>query len=384
VAKLRIFVSSTCYDLGVIRAELRPFIVSLGHEPVMSDYSDILYDPRSHTHDSCIKEVPNCDMVVLIIGSRFGGTGIPSVLEGFDFDALRTLSSKAELFEYKDKLSITQLEILKAAEQSIPVYAFVDEKVFHDHHVYEKNKGKPEVIDAIEFPSIQKKETAKYIFEFINFLTHRTHNNSITPFSRLDDIKENLLGQWSQLFQRLLSENRNRSIESRRYMDFSERLDDLKAVIMASIATPNLRDTARGAIQFRHLITFLSSLHAPNLKDLLLSDYSWDELLKEFDIREIKEIDSEDGRMMRPDLFLIRNDGTFYRCRYSPPVIEDIRIDWSNFVQIDKESRAAIVDASLEDRDTRRHRAVFHVNKDFEEYIEKKYSQDKLDLDENS
>src|SRR5690606_42048929 len=64
----------------------------------------------------------------------------------------------------------------------------------------------------------------------------------------------------------LLSENRNRSIESRRYMDFSERLDDLKAVIMASIATPNLRDTARGAIQFRHLITFLSSLHAPNLR----------------------------------------------------------------------------------------------------------------------
>lgn len=384
MAKLRIFVSSTCYDLGVIRSELRPFIASLGHEPVMSDYSDILYDPRSHTHDSCIKEVPNCDMVVLIIGSRFGGTGMPSVLEGFDFDALRSLSSKAELLEYKDKLSITQLEILKAAEQSIPVYAFVDEKVFHDHHVYEKNKGKPEVMEAIEFPSIQKKETAKYIFEFINFLTHRTHNNSITPFSRLDDIKENLLGQWSLLFQRLLSENRSRSIESRRYVDFSERLDDLKAVIMASIATPNLRDTARGAIQFRHLITFLSSLHAPNLKDLLLSDYSWDEILKKFEIREIKEIDFEDGRMMRPELFLIRNDGTFYRCRYSPSVIEDIRIDWSNFVQIDKDSRAAIVDASLEDRNTRRYRAVFHVNQNFEEYIEKKFPQDKLDLDESN
>ena len=80
MAKLRIFVSSTCYDLGVIRSELRPFIIALGHEPVMSDYADILYDPRSHTHDSCIKEVPNCDMVVLIIGSRFGGTGITLAL----------------------------------------------------------------------------------------------------------------------------------------------------------------------------------------------------------------------------------------------------------------------------------------------------------------
>ena len=146
MAKLRIFVSSTCYDLGVIRSELRPFITALGHEPVMSDYADILYDPRSHTHDSCIKEVPNCDMVVLIIGSRFGGTGIPSVLENFDFEHLKSISSRADLLEFKDKLSITQLEILKAAEQSIPVYAFVDEKVFHDHHVYEKNKGKPEII----------------------------------------------------------------------------------------------------------------------------------------------------------------------------------------------------------------------------------------------
>lgn len=383
MAKLRIFVSSTCYDLGVIRSELRPFITALGHEPVMSDYSDILYDPRSHTHDSCIKEVPNCDMVVLIIGPRFGGTGIPSILENFDFDHLNSISTKTALLEYKDKLSITQLEILKAAEQSIPVYAFVDEKVFHDHHVYEKNKGKPEVINAIEFPSIQKKDTAKYIFEFINFLTHRTHNNSITPFSRLDDIKENLIGQWSQLFQRLLSENRTKSIESRRYLDFSERLDDLKSVVMASIATPDLRDTARGAIQFRHLLTFLSALHAPNLKELLMSDFTWEELLSKFEISEIKEIDRDDHRM-RPELFLLRSDGTFYRCRYSPSIIEDIRIDWSNFVQIDKDSRTAIIDALLEDRDSRRHRAIFHVNKSFDEYFEEKYPQENLELGDDS
>jgi hypothetical protein len=275
----------------------------------MSDYSDILYDPRSHTHDSCIKEVPNCDMVVLIIGPRFGGTGIPSVLENFDFDHLGSISNKTTILENKDKLSITQLEILKAAEQSIPVYAFVDEKVYHDHHVYEKNKSKPEVIKAIEFPSIQKKDTAKYIFEFMNFLTHRTHNNSLTPFSRLDDIKQNLVGQWSQLFQRLLSENRTRTIDSKRYLDFSERLEDLKSVVMASIATPDLRDTARGAIQFRHLLSFLSALRTPNLKDLLISDFSWEELLEKFEIIEIKEIGREDHRV-RPELFLIASDGT--------------------------------------------------------------------------
>ncbi len=207
MSKLRIFVSSTCYDLEIIRSELRPFISSFGYEPVMSDYSDVLFDPRSHTHESCIKEIPNCDMVILVIGQRFGGTAIPAAIESIDVEALEVLSGKNEILKHLKKLSITQLEILKAVEQSIPVYTFVDQRVLNDHYVYEKNKSKPAVMKEIEFPSIQKTETAIYIFEFINFLTHRTFNNSLTSFCKLEDIKDYLIEQWSQLFQRLLSEN---------------------------------------------------------------------------------------------------------------------------------------------------------------------------------
>lgn len=382
MAKLRIFVSSTCYDLGVIRSELRPFISSLGYEPVMSDYSDILYDPRSHTHESCIKEVPNCDMVLLIIGPRFGGTGIPSVLENFDFDVISNLSSNTGLIENKDKLSITQLEILKAVEQSIPVYAFVDESVLHDHHVYEKNKDKPSVIKEIEFPSIQKKETAKYIFEFINFLTHRTTNNSIASFSRLEDIKSTLVGQWSQLFQRLLSETRKRSIDSKRYLDFSERLDDLKAVILASIDTPNLRETARGAIQYRHLISFLSSFEIDNYRELLVSDFSWEDVLQELDIKEIKKVDRGDGYRHR--VYFIKEDGTFYESRFPARLIDGFKIDWANFCGIDKESRQAIVDATLQDRNSRRIRDIRYVPKQFDEHMDEMSSEQQSTLDNDS
>ncbi|WP_158694106.1 DUF4062 domain-containing protein, partial [Cronobacter malonaticus] len=73
MAGLRVFVSSTCYDLSLLRSQLRIFIQNLGYEPMMSDYSDLLYDPRQHTHTSCIDEVSSADVVVLIIGSRFGG-----------------------------------------------------------------------------------------------------------------------------------------------------------------------------------------------------------------------------------------------------------------------------------------------------------------------
>lgn len=73
MANLKIFVSSTCYDLNIVRGQLRSFINTIGYEPVMSDYNDVLYDPRDHTHESCVKEIQSSDMVILIIGSRFGG-----------------------------------------------------------------------------------------------------------------------------------------------------------------------------------------------------------------------------------------------------------------------------------------------------------------------
>lgn len=92
MAALKVFVSSTCYDLGIVRAELREFLQNLGHEPLMSEYNDILFDPRDHTHESCINEVRNADAIILIIGSRFGGKGVPPALELIDFEALKASS----------------------------------------------------------------------------------------------------------------------------------------------------------------------------------------------------------------------------------------------------------------------------------------------------
>lgn len=385
MARLRVFISSTCYDLDILRGELRPFIAGMGYEPVMSDYSDVLYDPRSHTHDSCLKEVPGCDMVVLIIGSRFGGTAVPSALQQMDFAAIEKLSTKAGLVESKEKLSITQLEVLKAVESSVPVYAFVDERVLHDHHVYEKNKDKKELIEQIDFPSIHKRETAKYIFEFINFLGHRTTNNSILAYSRLEDIRQQLASQWSQLFQRLIFESRKRTQEARRYRDFSERIDDLKAVVLASLATPDLRDTAKGAIQFRHLIGFVSGFAFVDARALLLSDATWDELLLKAGITEIRVFDEDDrDRLVRPEVFLVREDKTFYRFRLPRRALDDFRVDWSSFQRLDDEAREAIVDALLEDREGRRFGPLRYIEKNVDEYLTDRGGTSQLDLVEQS
>ena len=50
MAQLKVFVSSTCYDLGMVRAELRNYLINLGHDPIMSDFNDVLFDPKEHTH----------------------------------------------------------------------------------------------------------------------------------------------------------------------------------------------------------------------------------------------------------------------------------------------------------------------------------------------
>lgn len=137
MANLKIFVSSTCYDLNIVRGQLRSFINNVGYEPVMSDYNDVLYDPRDHTHESCVKEIQSADMVILIIGSRFGGKAIPKAIENLDIETIKA-ASKSTSFIDKGNISITQLEILKAVELEIPIFTFIDQKVSHDHLFYEK------------------------------------------------------------------------------------------------------------------------------------------------------------------------------------------------------------------------------------------------------
>lgn len=372
MARPRVFVSSTCFDLGVIRSELRPFISSMGYEPIMSDYSDILYDPRSHTHDSCIKEVPSCDVLILILGQRFGGTATESALEGFDFEALTKASGKPSILEDKEKLSITQLEVLKAVENSIPIYAYVDEKVYHDHLVYEKNKHDEEIIARINFPSIQKRETARYIFEFINFLSHRVQNNSIIPYSRLEDIKSNLVSQWSQLFQRLLSENRVRTIEAKRYRDFSERIDDLKAVVLATISGPNMREIAKGAVQFRHLVTFVSCLKFVDHRSLLLSEYNWDDLLAEARIVEVRVEEVEGRTFQRNTAYLVLDNNTFYRSQITVKYIESIKSDWQLFLRQSVDTRTAITDALLGDSEDGRRPPIMYFDENIDEFLDRR------------
>lgn len=372
MANLRVFLSSTCYDLSVVRGQLRQFIEGLGHEPVMSDYNDIVYDPRTHTHTSCIDEVAGADAVVVIIGSRFGGKVIPQALAKVDLEALKLISKSSELLKSKDNISITQLEVLKAIEASIPVFAFVDDRVMHDHATYEKNKAKS-ISDQIEYDSIEKPETARYIFEFINFLRLRSTNNGITTFGRLQDIEDALKKQWSGLLQRLLFEHRSRAIDSRRIDSLTDQFEDLKTAILTAVGgSKDQKEIARGVVQYRKLVDFIRAF-PPGASVLTGQPISWKQFLSLVTVTDIVAIPREmfplDRPLMRrPTHLMIRADKTFYELDRLFDV-DEVESQWERFMALSQDTRKIIVEALEELGQSSPRRYVRHVNMPVEQYV---------------
>ncbi len=372
MASLRIFVSSTCFDLAPIRGQLRTFINSMGYEPIMSDYNDVLYDPRIHTHTSCIEEIATCDLVILIVGSRFGGKAIPEAISKVDFDALIEKSTSVDHLKKKENISVTQLEVLKSVEIGIPIFTFIDNRLWNDHELYEKNKSKS-ILKEIEFPSIEKPETAEFIFEFINFLRHRTRGNSINTFGKFEDIELTLKKQWTGLFQRLLNESKNKQLEFKRIDILSNQFEDLKTAILTSIGNTNEREVARGVVRFRRLVDFLRSLKLSDYSSILNGVISWDTFInKILEITQIIDLDnnsSNTNRFLRFRTILVKADNTFYEMRFGREYLDELALEFDAFNKLSTETKNIIFDALGDMRIAAI--VVRHNKEDYREYLER-------------
>lgn len=178
MASPRIFVSSTCYDLNEIRDTLYSFIESLNYLPVFSDKNDVFYHPDLHTHDSCIKEIENCQLFILIIGGRFGGK-----------------------YHLDTSKSIVNAEYSTAKHLKIPIFTFIKREVYEDHRQFTYNKiEKPDLYKDFFYSAIEKQEYAINIFEFINEVRKNDINNAIFPFEYGREIKDILLKQFAGMF----------------------------------------------------------------------------------------------------------------------------------------------------------------------------------------
>lgn len=188
MATPRVFVSSTCYDLKYIRENLKYFIRTLGYEPILSEEGDVYYNPSLHTHEACLSEVSSCQMMVLIIGGRYGG-------------------------EFKDSdRSITNHEYEAAVERKIPVFALVESTVLNEHHVYHENKINEKVDEKdISYPSTNDTR----IFGFIDQVRKHLVNNAIVPFNDFSDMETYLRKQWAgMMYEALTSESEAKRVST--------------------------------------------------------------------------------------------------------------------------------------------------------------------------
>lgn len=171
MAKPRVFISSTYYDLKSVRADLERFIRDRGYDPVLNERGHVTYSKETSPEISCYREIENCDILISIIGGRFGSDS------------------------HQTDYSISQLELRTALEQYKQVYIFVQSDVLTEYRTYFKNK------DAkIEWAAADDVKIYRFLDEVFSLET----NNATMPFETGGDIIALLREQWSGLFQRLL------------------------------------------------------------------------------------------------------------------------------------------------------------------------------------
>jgi hypothetical protein len=347
----KIFVSSTCYDLNVIRTELRSFIQIYGFEPVMSEFSDILYDYRVHIQTSCLQEISYCDMVILIIGSRFGGKSFPKTLEYIDIESLKNKILSSEVLKEKENLSITQLEYLKCIEIGLPIFTFASAGVMNDLNTWERNKEKGFVNDII-YPNIGTQETAKYIFEFINCIRSQHEGNSITLFSTLDDIKTHLRKQWAALFQRFLKEQRDKIQGEKQINYLSEQIADLKTAIITSISDTDVEYFARGIIKYRQVISliYIMAKRLEDVVEFLAEDVDWNYLLDSLGVIYVVEMFDMLERPSNGIVFIF-NDNSYFKTKYHEENFNEFQRKWNQFREMKETSKKAIINAIIDTAD---------------------------------
>lgn len=240
----RVFISSTCYDLKHIRESLKYFVRTIGYEPVLSDEGDVFYGPSVHTHDSCLKEVVTCQILILIIGGRQGGN-------------------------YKDDISsITNNEYREAVRNNIPIFALVEASVHSDHHVFTTNKKKnPDIAEKISYPSIDDTR----IFGFIDEVRKNAKNNAIFPFRDFSDMESYLKKQWAGMMYDFIIQ---RSHEENSKIT-NKLLDDLTLATKKSeeLIKVLLKSTSNNEIAEKTIEEVSNRVQAENFAKLVLEKF---------------------------------------------------------------------------------------------------------------
>ena len=192
MAKPRVFVSSTYYDLKYVRERLERFLKSYNMDPILFEYDKVYYNPNITPSSSCYKEIDGCHLMILIIGGRYG-----SIDKG----------NEREMYE-NDYVSVTQNEYMTAVEKGMPIMVFIDRNVYSEYKTYINNK--PNIPADFKFAYVDDVK----VFEFIN----KVGSGVVKDFDRVEDIEHyfshQISGMLCEYLMGLQSDKENKRIRA--------------------------------------------------------------------------------------------------------------------------------------------------------------------------
>ena len=194
MAKPRVFVSSTYYDLKHIRNNLEAFINQMGYEPVLFESGDIPFQNDIPLDESCYQEIENAHIQILIIGGRYGSK---TSEKGHKSSVPKAGLEK----QYEFYNSITVKEYHVARERNIPIFIFVEKGVYAEYQTYKHNKEN----NSINYAHVDNIN----IFKLIDEIISQRVGSYIKDFENFDDIQNWLKEQWAGLFADFLLKKSN-------------------------------------------------------------------------------------------------------------------------------------------------------------------------------
>jgi len=166
---MRVFISSTVYDLIDVRAELASHLRSIGITPVLSDdkLSDFKVQPDVNSIETCLVNVASCDEMIVILDRRYG----PSL----------------DQCGYGD-FSATHLEYQHAKNKNLPIHFYLRDRLDADYSIWKRNDR----LDSVKLSWVSSKDYGLFrlIDEHASLNADTKTSNWYSAFSNSIDLKE--------------------------------------------------------------------------------------------------------------------------------------------------------------------------------------------------
>jgi hypothetical protein len=209
MAKPRIFLSSTYFDLKHVRRHVEAFIKQMGYESVLFESGDIPFQHDQALDESCYAEIDTCHILILIIGGRYGSAASSEQLS-------QDNEQKEKEIQFYN--SITTKEYQKARDKNIPIFIFVEKGVYAEYDTFKRNRTNSSITYA-HVDSIN-------IFKLLDDVIAQRTNNFVKGFENFDDITTWLKEQWAGLFADFLS----RKSTDLKIKNLQEQIEELKEI----------------------------------------------------------------------------------------------------------------------------------------------------------